>query len=454
MLHFLMASHVQNFTKFQESDYTFPNERRVEELRRFLEKLARSFVDGTLLSNTMVVVDDTDLEKTVRFSFGAYSVEISQYKDVAYTDRDSYYKAQRARLVEEQSAQKIMAIEPPMGRNVENYMMALVMHARDTAETVVGRAQMDEEPKERWYKALRMQVTRAFWMEKDREERDLLRREAKQPSLAIQAALSEVVNDDKSHSQDFFRQHYQDAAAVAENDIYAHVDADIAMVVDKDGEVIMSRVSRLFQLLFGAEVTSKVTDAVKSWSAIPPLPQPEASRHMVDEIHLQNHPEINLELATIPEELEQRAKCVVHYGTRGMQGHGNPADVYLTPDTRFVRGSTSEDRPDYAEELFPVFKRGVLGISSDVARFLIMTLVPDEYKACLEIFEALPEEKKMSVSEPDWASLIVLGINSFTERHEDRSDVKYGMAALVALGEYEGEHSKDEDGSQTLTACA
>lgn len=97
------------------------------------------------------------------------------------------------------------------------------------------------------------------------------------------------------------------------------------------------------------------------------------------------------------------------------------------------------NRPNFAREVLPRFKRGVFGSSSEVIRFLLRSVAPKEYEDCLEVFKALPTESKMAVSHPDWATLFVLGINSFTERHKDTTDVKQGFAGLIPFGEYEGE---------------
>lgn len=148
-----------------------------------------------------------------------------------------------------------------------------------------------------------------------------------------------------------------------------------------------------------------------------------------------------MELAKTPAELEQRAVCVVHYGTWAQRGHhARPRDVYLTPDTRLIRGAANREHADYGTELFPRFKGGVLRIASEVARFLLSAVEPAYYQDCVKYCEAIPEVKKMEISAPDWASLVALGIRSWTERHKDAADVKFGLGTLVALGNYTGKN--------------
>lgn len=45
----------------------------------------------------------------------------------------------------------------------------------------------------------------------------------------------------------------------------------------------------------------------------------------------------------------------------------------------------------------------------------------------------------VGMSEPTFSTLAVLGINSFTGRHRDETDVNFGLAGLVALGQFNGE---------------
>ncbi|KAH9907930.1 hypothetical protein F4778DRAFT_454180 [Xylariomycetidae sp. FL2044] len=44
----------------------------------------------------------------------------------------------------------------------------------------------------------------------------------------------------------------------------------------------------------------------------------------------------------------------------------------------------------------------------------------------------------MKMSEPTFSTLVVLGINAYTTRHHDQTDVRSGLAGLVALGDYIG----------------
>ncbi|RYP74737.1 hypothetical protein DL770_007556 [Monosporascus sp. CRB-9-2] len=120
-----------------------------------------------------------------------------------------------------------------------------------------------------------------------------------------------------------------------------------------------------------------VINATKQWAGLALLPQPNTRRHMVDELMRRQHPELDMELATTPQQLEERAMCIVHYGTWAQQGHTNPEFVRLTPNTRLIMGGTERrSRAELLEEVLPHLKVGVLGLSSEVARFLVRHLAP------------------------------------------------------------------------------
>lgn len=317
-----------------------------------------------------------------------------------------------------------------MGRQVEAYMMAKLIQE--------GHTFGDGGNKKKWYKELRTKVTRDFWVTLTTEQREEIRTEAKAPTTDVTSAMKTIAAEDRSHSQDYYYRHRKDWAASDQTEIYTPVRKDIFIGFDRAGKLVIAAVSDLFQRLFGSSTQNKVTDAVQKWSKFAPMPRPNTSRHMVDELILQTHPELVLELATTPQELENRPMCVTHYGTWAEKGHRHPKQVFLTPETAYPAGTTMRAVPNYALETWPRFRTGVLGITSEVARFLMRTLALDELERCIEVFGALPEEKRMALSEPSWATLVALGINSFTGRHTDDNDVRHGLATIIALGSYTG----------------
>ncbi|RYP72174.1 hypothetical protein DL770_008004 [Monosporascus sp. CRB-9-2] len=403
----------------------------------FLKGVKGSFVNGEY---DHYIVEDTERDKTAILHQDGLAVRISLLKDVDYTDSKSYYNSIRATTLERKASAKMDRIEPPMGRAVENLLIAKVLRGEHQIASYRMSNERPSEPgrkRNRWYKKLRAETTRVFWLEHNRQARDDLRKAASRPPRDLQKVMDEVEADDDTWSRDFFYQHLRDRASAADPDIYTRVDEDVVVILDRNGEVVLVSFSRLFQRLFGDAMMQKVDLALRKWTTIAALPQPDSARHMVDELIRQKHPELNMELATTLQELEERASCVVHYGTWGMKGHGS-RDVFLTADTKLEMAASARMRGDYSRKIFPQLKRGAFGISSEVARFVFSSVAPREYDECIEAFRGLAREDRMGVSAPNWATLCVLGINSFTERHVDKNDIKYGFASLIPLGDYKG----------------
>ena len=388
---------------------------------------------------------DIETEKVVDLTHDDLTVRVVTMKDVSINDSKSYYNTERARLTELQTNAAMAQVEPEMGRSVENFMMAEAINS-DKAPKMPVYLVTPKRPtggtnKGKWYKQMRINTNKSFWLDHDREGRDLLRELAKSPTPNTQATIEVIVKEDRSHSSDSFYQHHRDAAAAAVDDppIYERIDKDIYVVLDRESNVVLCSVSQLFQRFFGAPLFDKVAGAAKQWAGFPLLPQPHTQRHMVDELMRRQHPELDMELATTPLELQERAMCIVHYGTWAEQGHTNPKHVYLTPDTQLLMGWTERRmRVNQPEKAFRDFKVGVLGLSAEISRFLIRHLAPKEYQDCLETFQGLPKSKRMAVSRPNWATLFVLGINSFTQRHRDENDIRNGLSSLVPMGNYTG----------------
>ena len=390
------------------------------------------------------VICDTPDEMITDAVIEGFSMRIMMMRDVSYRDKDSYKKSFRAKRVHNLSQAKMSAIEPPMGRATENLLMAQRIH-RGEAPKIPMHRQTPSKPeasenRKSWYRVMRHDACRTFWVKTTREHRDAIRAEALDPPHEILALLRQIQEEDKSHTKDPFWEHQRDEAAAADTSIYELVDRDILLILDKEFQPLLCRFKNLFHLLYGEYEVEKIEEAVRKWASLPPLPLPDTSRHMVDDfIRDTRHPEMDLENATTLNEIEKRQQCVVHYGTWAMKGRHNPDMVWRTPDTKLVRGHPSKIVENYVELLISTFTGSVLGLGSEVIRFLLSALAPEEYRTCCDVFGALPEEQKMHMTEPTFATLAVLGINSYTQRHVDRTDVNFGFAGLVALGNYTGE---------------
>ncbi|RYP16762.1 hypothetical protein DL765_004939 [Monosporascus sp. GIB2] len=439
-------SRVHKFPKFDPDTFTLADEQWASSMSVFLSGLRASIMNATLDHyNDVMIMRDTQTERAVDLTHEGMTVRVAVLKDVLFSDAASYVNAERAKTTEMKTEAAMARIDPEIGRSVENFMMAEVINSGNAPGMpkyrVTPKRPNGGDNKGAWYKQMRIETNKAFWLDHDREGRNRLRDAAKSPEPGTQATIETIIKEDRSHSQDSFYQYHRDSAAAEATDpvVYERIAKDVFVVFDREGNLVLCSVSKLFQRLFGGAMLDKVVDATKQWAGFALLPQPNTQRLMVDELMRRQHPELDMELATNPQELEERAMCIVHYGTWAQQGHTNPEFVHLTPDTRLIMGWTERrSRAELLEEVFPHFKVGVLGLSSEVARFVMRHLAPKEYQDCLETFRGLPKPKRMAVSRPNWATLFVLGINSFTQRHHDQNDIKNGLVSLIPMGNYTG----------------
>ncbi|KAK8047351.1 hypothetical protein PG996_015415 [Apiospora saccharicola] len=120
-----------------------------------------------------------------------------------------------------------------------------------------------------------------------------------------------------------------------------------------------------------------------------------------------------------------------------MKGRTNPDHVWKTPDSKLSTGLPRRRLlEDIPSQVFPVFTTKAVGLASEAVRFLFSTMAPYEYTKCLDVYRALPDDFKVPLSEPTFSTLFVLRVNSYTQRHSDKNDIKFGFASLVGLGSY------------------
>lgn len=402
----------------------------------YLENIARNGIAG--IKERARVVKDSPQETVIDDNIGDFDVRIFQFKDVAYDQDGSYIKAERAKVVERASTDKMKAIEPPMGRDTENLLMAQRMR-RDEAPTMPLHKDGSENRK-KWYKEMLLDSCHTFWVKTTRAERDGMRATAQDPPADIAHLIQQIKAEDRCHTKDAFWEYQRDEVAATDTNIYQEAHQHVVIVVDKNSQIVLCKFGGLFQLLLGAPCMHKVENAIRKWSSLAPLPIPNTRRHMVDAYIRQRHPEMDVEKARSLEEIEERHQCVVHYGCWAMKGHLNPDHVFQTPDTRLRRAYPRAVQEDYPSDLLPVFQEKVLGAGAEVARFLFSALAPKEYQECCDVFQALRDTEKMKMSEPTFSTMAVLGINSYTARHHDQTDVKHGFAHLLPLGNYQGKY--------------
>jgi hypothetical protein len=444
LTHFLLSTlrltDIKDFPPFGETDFEMRVDPRITTVREFLSGITS--LEAKLRRHGQCIRDLPE-ESVIDGEVEGFEVRLIKLHDVSYRDKSSYKKATRSKKVEKLGADKMAAAEPPMGRDIENYLMAVRMSLGEAPPIPKHRATTEKpegsDNRKHWYRDMRRDACRTFWVKTTREQRDGVRARAKAPDPAFVPLIEQIQDEDKSHTKDPFWPYQRDEIAAEDANIYEPIDKDILIVLDKDNELLVCCFKRLFQFLFCQYKVNKLEDALRKWSSLPPLPLPETNRHMIDDfIRDTKHPEMDLERATSLEEIEQRQQCVVHYGTWAMKGHRNPDMVWKTVDTKLQRATPAKVQEDIVSPLMPTFTEDVLGLGSEPIRFLLSSMAPDEYRDNCDVFQALPENVKMKMSEPTFASLAVLGINTYTARHSDTNDVTFGLAGLLALGNYCG----------------
>lgn len=408
---------------------------RIEAVQAYISRLV---ADGPANAQEQgVTVCDNSQELVVDDEVAGFSVRILQYKDINYKNKDSYKEANRAKAVDTKSKQKMLAKEPPMDRAVETYMIAKRISEREGP--IKGKSRDGTAKLAEGYKAMRSDTYASFWLENTRDQRDELRSKAREVDGEYLELINQINKEDNSKSEDHFYKYQIDEVAAMGTEIYDKADQDLIFGLDGSGKVILIKISSAFQLLFGEARMKKVEDATRQWTSLPPLKVPNNSRHRVDAMIRQRHPEMNIEKATTLEEVEARYQLVGYYGTWAMKGHANPDRLYKTPDT-LLKLMRRKDANTHL--LMNEFIEKAAGLSSEVVRFAFQLVDGELYSECCENWKAIPKDQQLPMREPNFSHFFALGVNAWTQRHQDARDVEQGLVGLVALGNYTGMAAK------------
>lgn len=168
-------------------------------MREFLSRIATQGINAVRPSGAPA--QEAEDTATVDAVFQGLSFRVIQLKDVSYKDAKSYRQTRRAKEVEERTAREMRAIELPMGRDTENLLMAKRM-SRGEAPTIPSHHSGGDNKKS-WYKTMRDESNREFWLHTTRGERDSLRAEANHPfSPELETLVRQIQAEDRSHTKD------------------------------------------------------------------------------------------------------------------------------------------------------------------------------------------------------------------------------------------------------------
>ncbi|KAK8137519.1 hypothetical protein PG984_003012 [Apiospora sp. TS-2023a] len=419
------------------------NDRR-EAIRRFLTRvpstealqLARQSADQGFIC----VVKNNNEETTIDFSVASMKVQLMHCKDVDLQKKAPFAGTKRYR--EALDAAKDAFPEAPMMTQVQQYAMACrLLRLEGSLNAAIARISIsNEEKRTKFLAQLRSEAREDYWLHSTQLERAMMIQEAVMDqnidihrlSVVIKASWPQKWNN--GHNDvDVFRQYLADKTAAEK--VWELVDADLCVVTDCNRRVIFANLEDSTGLVFDDGVLAKnLADTIDMYSFFTPLPLPETKRHVLDRYIRRLHPELDPARATV-EQLHRAKMAVAHYGCWSMQIDPNGQNVFLTRDSRFQR---SFDPQYYPMAVFPGFCESVFGRCSDVIRFLVETLDPEYYAFCREVYNHIPEQSRLKTTENDFLSLFALGINGYTQRHRDTSDLAGGMAGSMTFGDYTG----------------
>lgn len=396
-----------------------------------LEELGKTFAyDGKY-----DIAHPDNVQTDCTFKLGSMTVRIMQIHDIDRTSPESFKRCARAGETKEEM--KTLFPEPPMPIETQQYMMAQDFQA--SGEPLPKK----ETAREKTMQRLRADCQEKFWTQLSPAECNNLNRESMKPSSDLASALSEIKKywpcgwDNGRFDLDHYRQYVRDQAAAEK--IWKLVEEDIFIITDRNMQVLFVNVEHLGQLLFGPEAMALMERTIDLYSFFTPLPRPQDQRHVVDDYVRKIHPELDVSQATV-DKLAVAKMCVAHFGTWAARpGDRQGRRMVMTPDSQLCRGKGM----DLSKELFPSFSTSVLGTAAKMIRFLVEPLDPVYFREGQEVFEGLPDDKKVphGVRDENFLSLFALGINPYTQRHKDVNDVANGMAGLVTLGNYVGEYT-------------
>jgi hypothetical protein len=392
---------------------------------------------------TFILICDTQEETTITFELPKGSeervtVRITQAHDLDKTDKRCYSAAARSRRAENRIEghlnEKQLEVE-----ELQGIMAQLFINTSATWPVKPSGIQ-------KYLHSLRATAQQNFWLELSPEGR----REAREAAKLVSGdpKFREVLETLKKYWStwtqgkkvaDRFRQYLRDESAAKSHSVWPLVTEDIYIVTDKERKVVVAVAQELTQLVYDQQATDLLTHALDMWTYFTPIPAPESRRHVVDKYIRKIHPELDLEQQTV-EILQPAKQGVAHFGCWTMTGdpHGN--QILKIRDTKFAKSYDIDY--DFCIDLLPGLFQHVFSKIANVVRFLMEPLDPEYYQDSIDIFNNLPESRKVPTGDGDFNHLFALGINAYTQRHCDTNDVEGGLAGIVTLGQYSGKPIK------------
>ncbi|RYP39912.1 hypothetical protein DL767_002031 [Monosporascus sp. MG133] len=114
-----------------------------------------------------------------------------------------------------------MGIKPPMGWDMENLFDGLEDEPRRGSHD--ARHMDGREDRKKWYKEMRLDSCREFWVKTTRAQREDARAAAQNPAADLVHLIHLVKMEDGYYTPDAFWDYQRDEAAAADRHIYERV---------------------------------------------------------------------------------------------------------------------------------------------------------------------------------------------------------------------------------------
>jgi Oxygenase domain of the 2OGFeDO superfamily len=256
------------------------------------------------------------------------------------------------------------------------------------------------------------------------------------------AALEEMLAVTKAaipkQSYNGYYQAQRDKYAVL-NRLFHHINADLVIVLNKNGEVIAFQCCAAVKILLSEAVQESIVEGLETYSTIHAVPAPDATRHGLHWIEwLKEHPEFDFR--NPDNDLRKAKSGVLHGGCHCAVGHNaGSGGVSGTVDTA-PSGAHVKDCPHLIQQQ-EILRYCVLGACTEVLKFFFRVLDP----ALLAEYEKVAAEvAKTDIrfqtrrDGSDFSVKNAILVNLMTTDHRDKSDWVRGFAALLPVGEYTG----------------
>lgn len=234
--------------------------------------------------------------------------------------------------------------------------------------------------------------------------------------------------------KDHFRQCDHDSVAAADPTILEMVaDHDLVLVLDKNNELIVFCAIKAVQKLLSDGVLENVYTCSDIYTYHQAIPKPDPTCHPLREDFLRQNPRSDCRAA----EDRELAKCgVEHYGCREMTGHPHSSILYMTRGSSASRYYRFEN---LATRVYPKLKRGAWRVLTEASAFFFKRLMPVLHNDYIDVCQGVDEDIRMdTMAKGEPFTLRALLVNLSSEDHVDIKECRYGIAALVPFGNFEG----------------